>query len=84
MYLCIGEKNCNVCFAKKDCALRKDIMQTNSLNGIKDNKIKYEYKKEIKWVNFKKSLSVLLCLFFGVSVCSASDTYYLTQEQLNE
>ena len=48
MYLCIGERNCDVCFAKKDCALRKDIMQTNGLNGIKDNKIKYEYKKEIK------------------------------------
>ena len=40
--------------------------------------------QEHKWVKFIKSLSVLLCLFYGLSVCFASDTYYLTQEQLNE
>jgi len=34
-------------------------------------------------VKFIKSLSVLLCLFCGVQVAFSQDTYYLTNEQLN-
>ena len=40
MYLCIGERNCQHCFVK-DCALKKEIRQTNK---IEDKYTKKEYK----------------------------------------